>query len=393
MNTKTQGGSGGGRSRKEFLRAHTGARIHTQKDKKLNGLGVNKTVIVISDVQVPWQDNDALDLALLVAKKCSPTHIVFNGDIWDVSGAASWRKNPFIPLLFNQERRQAREVYEIWDREFPDQEKYALPGNHEERISWALQSLPDRYRWIAQVADLDWASLLGLDCETMMAPVWEMDMDEREILELYKGWQSAGTGEVSLGDVLGMLNKIMLAVRQMPLKKFKPLHWHVLRREVPPARMPYEAWPSQGILQIGKLNFLHGHEIRMNSLAVHVAVNVLRKAKDNVLIGHWHRVGVSVDKNIQGRDIGVFLNPCLCSLEQYAFRPAWQQGLSIVDFTRSGYFSVQTVMFMRDDDVGLFGMLGRNVFRLADAPVKHRKIPPLGMWAQMLPAPKHEEML
>lgn len=381
------------KKRKHFLRHVNGKQIATSEDKRATALSFEKTVVVISDAQVPWQDNEALDLALLVAKKCSPTRLIALGDIWDVSGAAFWKKNPFIPLLFNQERRLARAVYEIWDQEFPHIEKDALAGNHEERIAWAIKSLPERFRWIAQVAEIDWASLLGLGCETTMAPVWELDTPQDKILDLYREWQAAGSGELEAVDILHMVNKLVMTIRQLKPKRFPALHWRVWRREPAVYELPFEAWPSQHLLTVGKLAFLHGHEIRMNSLAVHVAVNVLRKTKENVCIGHWHRIGPTIDRNIHGQEIGAFLNPCLCRLDQYAFRPAWQQGISVIDFTHSGHFCVQPVMFMRDQEIGLFGMLGRNIFKLSDAPVRHRKLPPLGMLTQMVPLPKPEEML
>jgi hypothetical protein len=350
---------------------------------------VGETAIVISDVQAPWQDNEALDLALAVAKDVKPTCIVFLGDIWDVSGAAGWGKNPFLPLLFNEERRITRAIYEIWCEEFPKARKKAIAGNHEERIAWGLERLPERHRWISQISEIDWASLLGLDCETTMAPTFGLDMQE-ELAQVYQTWQGANSQDASVQELVA--NVLALISKRKP-KKFPSLGIEVYRRKPPAYQLPFQPFISHAVLKIGKLNFTHGHEFKMNCLAVHVGVNVLRKTKSNIIIGHWHRVGPAIDKNLEGQDIGAFLNPCLCRLDQYAFRPAWQQGISVVDFTHSGHFCVQPAIFMRDGGLGLFTVFGRKVFTAKDAPVRHRKLPPLGLFAQMKPTPSPEEML
>ena len=97
---------------------------------------------------------------------------------------------------------------------------------------------------------------------------------------------------------------------------------------------------EEGIpVKFGHLYLAHGHEFSTGG--PNPAKTALNAVNSNVLFGHVHRPSVSVKTELSGRSLVAYSNPFLGSMSPgFCLSPDWAQGFSVVDFTRSGCFSV-----------------------------------------------------
>lgn len=100
-------------------------------------------------------------------------------------------------------------------------------------------------------------------------------------------------------------------------------------------------------LKFGKLNFIHGHELALSSKFP--ARSLLEKASTNIFFGHVHKADRAFHISWDRETIGSWSNPCLRSLDpDWDSNPQWQQGFSHIQFSRSGFFHVDQIIFMRE---------------------------------------------
>lgn len=94
----------------------------------------------------------------------------------------------------------------------------------------------------------------------------------------------------------------------------------------------------------GHLWIAHGDEFATGS--TNPAMKALDDLNSNILFGHVHRVSTASKQQLNRRRISAWSNSCLCKLDpSYNLNPNWTQGFTIVDFTKSGYFSVTPVTY------------------------------------------------
>jgi hypothetical protein len=104
---------------------------------------------------------------------------------------------------------------------------------------------------------------------------------------------------------------------------------------------------SEEPFKVGELFLIHGHEQRVGS--VFPARNLYMKLNVNILCGHFHRFGQYMDRSLDGKTRGVWVNGTLQRLDPgYTFLNNWTQGFTIVEFTRSGRFNVEQFAFFRE---------------------------------------------
>lgn len=99
--------------------------------------------------------------------------------------------------------------------------------------------------------------------------------------------------------------------------------------------------PEWQVMEYGRLNIIHGHEIKVSG--IHVAANLLRKAGDNILSGHFHREQHFQQRNINGNIYGAWVLGCLADLKPHyaGCNPQSEHGCGIVDLLDdSGMFKV-----------------------------------------------------
>jgi len=100
-------------------------------------INVNKA-LVLSDIQIPFHDRDALTLALRHGLDKGCDSVILNGDICDFFRLSYFRKDITV-VEFREEldiiKRTLAAIRDI----FPDAQIYFKDGNHEERLESYLQ--------------------------------------------------------------------------------------------------------------------------------------------------------------------------------------------------------------------------------------------------------------
>lgn len=98
--------------------------------------------------------------------------------------------------------------------------------------------------------------------------------------------------------------------------------------------------------RLGKLNLLHGDEIKVGSASP--ARSLYLKVSTNMLVGHHHVFDRFLHRQYNGEMHGVWVNGTLSTLQiEWMLFPQWQQGFSVVEYTKSGYFHVDQIIYMR----------------------------------------------
>jgi len=96
------------------------------------------------------------------------------------------------------------------------------------------------------------------------------------------------------------------------------------------------------VIEYGKLNIIHGHEMFASSGAVNLARNFLLKSFDNIAFGHFHRTQDYMKPTIKHKNLGSFAIGCLCGLSpDYATINDWNHGFAIAKRDNSGYFELE----------------------------------------------------
>ena len=96
------------------------------------------------------------------------------------------------------------------------------------------------------------------------------------------------------------------------------------------------------VIEYGKLNIIHGHEMFASPGAVNLARNFLLKSFDNIAFGHFHRTQDYMKPTIKHKNLGSFAIGCLCGLSpDYATINDWNHGFAIAKRDNSGYFELE----------------------------------------------------
>jgi predicted phosphodiesterase len=106
--------------------------------------------------------------------------------------------------------------------------------------------------------------------------------------------------------------------------------------------------PTHRRVQFGKLLFVHGDEV-LKSGGVNAARNLYMKVTGNVICGHFHAEGKYIHTlggNMQQE--GAWVNSCLRTLRpEWAPYSQWTLGFSVIDFSPSGFFHVEQILFLK----------------------------------------------
>lgn len=96
-------------------------------------------------------------------------------------------------------------------------------------------------------------------------------------------------------------------------------------------------------IKLGKLWVLHGHEFGYSFFnPVNPARGMFLRAKDNVIVHHYHQRSEHEEPNLGFQQIGAWSVGCLCELHP-EFMPInkWVHGAAIVETDKSGMFSIE----------------------------------------------------
>jgi predicted phosphodiesterase len=97
-------------------------------------------------------------------------------------------------------------------------------------------------------------------------------------------------------------------------------------------------------VKFGKLNIIHGHEVRANGSLVNIARTYYMKTNSNIMLGHWHQAQEFATKTLSGEVHGAWATGCLCKLDaDYTYGiNSWNHGFAIVDMLdEEGNFRVK----------------------------------------------------
>ena len=95
-------------------------------------------VMVISDLQIPFENENALEYCKALKEKYEPDYVVQIGDLLDNHFASSFTKETEAPGAMDEISR-ARETIKAWGEVFP--KMTILMGNHEDRLMRALHKV------------------------------------------------------------------------------------------------------------------------------------------------------------------------------------------------------------------------------------------------------------
>lgn len=111
---------------------------------------------------------------------------------------------------------------------------------------------------------------------------------------------------------------------------------------------------DQRIIMLGHLPVLHGHEYKGGiSTPVNAARGVFLKAKDSVIINHFHQTSMHPEMTIKGKEIVTWSIGCACGL-QPRYNPhggKWNHGYALIELDRDGGFAVDNRRVLRTGKV------------------------------------------
>jgi hypothetical protein len=107
--------------------------------------------------------------------------------------------------------------------------------------------------------------------------------------------------------------------------------------------------PNSKRYQIGKLWHLHGNEVRASG--INVARTLYLRFNANIIFGHFHKMGAYFGRRYGEQSQGAWANGCLCDLDvEYDHFPQWQQGFSVIEYSKTGAFQVEQIPIIKPTD-------------------------------------------
>lgn len=97
-----------------------------------------KTCIIFPDVQIPFQDEQALAVALEIMQKVKPDRVVFLGDLLDLSAWGRFIQQPEWATATQGAINRAHQLLAAIRKALPTAEIQVMAGNHEERMPKTL---------------------------------------------------------------------------------------------------------------------------------------------------------------------------------------------------------------------------------------------------------------
>lgn len=240
------------------------ARAHSTQTKKL---------VVLSDLQIPWEDPTAVHLALNFIDGWKPDTVILNGDVADCYALSHFAKDPAIGETLPDEIDRCKQLLSLLVAKVP--KVIWLGGNHEHRWTRAL--------WAAQESQQTHFAFV----KSVVAALGVDNLDPDALFRIVWGPKSAGVDYWPWGDYLLVAND--------------------------------------------NLVITHGFLVSMHS--AFSAKRHMERLGKSVIIGHTHRLGSYLLSNMDpGVPRGAWENGCLCRLDpQWVQFPNWQQGFSVVE--------------------------------------------------------------
>jgi hypothetical protein len=92
---------------------------------------------------------------------------------------------------------------------------------------------------------------------------------------------------------------------------------------------------------VGKLYFLHGHEVKVAWRAINPAKLYYEKCRTNIIAAHLHKTSEWIVRTIAQQHTGGWCIGCLCNLSsEFSLHNSWIHGLADIVYDADGLFSV-----------------------------------------------------
>lgn len=94
----------------------------------------SKKILLLSDIHIPYQDNEAIEAAVEYGIKNGVDTVYLNGDTLDFFGCSFHEKDARKRPRMSEELEMGRQFLDWLRFKFPTQQIYFIPGNHCQRI-------------------------------------------------------------------------------------------------------------------------------------------------------------------------------------------------------------------------------------------------------------------
>lgn len=131
--------------------------------------------LILSDVHIPFQDDDALACAIEWGLNNNITHLILNGDIMDTYGVSRYPKEIGRPTI-SEELEMTRNFFTYLRQAFPNIPIHYKLGNHEERMRAFI------LRNAKEIADLNSTSLEAM----LKLEEFDIQVVNREMIKIGK---------------------------------------------------------------------------------------------------------------------------------------------------------------------------------------------------------------
>lgn len=107
-------------------------RLHKQESKKAPG--DSKRAVILPDLQIPWHDEKAVEVALKILKDAKPDKVVVLGDLLDLAAFSRFEQRPEFAGTTQAAIVYAHQLLAEIRRLAPTAEIAVLEGNHDKRL-------------------------------------------------------------------------------------------------------------------------------------------------------------------------------------------------------------------------------------------------------------------
>jgi len=102
-----------------------------------------KKNLIISDLHIPYEDKDALNILYQYGKSYKPDNIVINGDMLDFYRLSTFDQSPDRKDSIPDEIEKGKEFLKTLRSKFKTSKIYFIEGNHEQRLQRYLWRNPE----------------------------------------------------------------------------------------------------------------------------------------------------------------------------------------------------------------------------------------------------------
>lgn len=248
------------------------------------------TAVILSDLQIPFEDVHALNQALDVIRSVRPDLLILNGDIIDCYLESTFTKKMKPKLLEQVSKQTYWRSQKFMESIAAVPKKIWMGGNHEER--WALQIARENER--GGISPISLALI------------------------------AARKDDLDISDMHGSFAKIYNM-----------------------ADYGITYYPYSHRLYLAEKNLIVTHGKYVSRHSGQSAKRTFEWLGTSCLVGHTHRLGNHL-VTLDGVAYGAWENGCLCQLEpEYDDSPNWQQGFSIVKVNGPEFHVIQVPIIRR----------------------------------------------